>query len=691
MRSGLLVVVVLLLLAAKVSAVSFESNFDFHASLAGTNILHPGDKTSVTLLLSCEVTGGSIEYLPVNENTSEILPMLTTAKDVRLEPYASVIEVESEEILVGDLPCGRAIPITIVVDVDERATEGTHSLKFDIYYTKMRAEIDSGGNVTLKYVTDQKDSVSVKIEIEKKDYDFSIQSVTSNLVAGREGVVTVEIKNTGQKKIYDAVLVLNTTPPLKPNPKAMSVYVGDMEEGDTASASFKVFVPDGVFLQSYPAELVMIFRTSSGLPARNSKPLGLEIEGKGYFKVEKISEFLSSVKTVRVEQKIQVPSLNIPALPSTQQSVSQQSASSIITIPSRGYVTIRITNTGETIRDAYASLIFDTPLLTSTSTPYIGDLEGGESSNITFYVTSNAPAGSYLGYVIIKYEDEYGGEVVSPKIYVNVEVSADPAISVKEIETSNLGVGLVGDLELSLSSELDVNNVKLYLISPDPTITPVSSTSYIDNVGERANFRVAVSDDSLAGKHLLYLVESFDTRYAKDLVSVAEFPIYIAPKLASFQILSIKSDLYPDSTGEVVLEIKNSGNAEIYNTVIMLEVSPPLSIAGTTSIASFVGQSQPGKYFIGTMKPGDTAIAKFRVEVDKDAGEGSYPASVKVKYYDERGYSHISNSIVISLEVKQSQPYLIYVALFLALIALIIAGGFVRKRVKEKEKGKGEG
>ncbi|WP_456468775.1 COG1361 S-layer family protein [Archaeoglobus sp.] len=683
MRLSLLLIV-LVLLAARVSAVSFESNFDFHASIAGTNVLHPGDKTSVTLLLSCEVTGGSIEYLPVNENTSEILPMLTTAKDVRLEPYASVVEVESEEILVGDLPCGRTIPITIVVDVDEDAMEGSHNLRFDVEYTKMRAEIDAGGNVTLKYVTNQKDSISAEIKIEKKDYDFSVQSVTSDLVAGREGVVTVKIKNTGQKTIYNAVLILNTTPPLKPNPKAMSVYVGDMESGDTATASFKVFVPGGVFLQSYPAELVMIFRTSSGMPAKNSKPLGLKISGKGYFEVEKVSEFLSSAKTVRVEQKVQMPSLSIPAIPQMQQESKTQQVSNIVSIPSRGYLTIRITNTGDPIKDAYASLIFDNPLLVSTSTPYIGDMESGESSNLTFYITSNAPAGSYLGYVIIKYKDDYGDEVVSPKIYVNVDVSANPALSVNAVETSNVGVGLVGDVELSLSGEMDVSNVKLYLLSPDSTITPVSSTAYIDSINEKARFRISVSDDSLAGKHLLYLIESFDTPYAKDLVSVAEFPIYITPKLAAFQVVSIKSDLYPDSTGEVVLEIKNSGNAEIYNTVVMLEVSPPLSIAGTSSISSFIGQSQPGEYFIGTMKPGDVAKAKFRVEVDKDAGEGSYPASVKVKYHDENGYSHTSNSIVVSLEVKQSQPYLIYIALFLALIALIAAGGFVRKRMKEK-------
>lgn len=683
-----LLVVILLLAMAKVSALSFESNFDFHASLAGTNVLHPGDKVPVTMLLSCEVTGGSVEYMPINDNTSQILPMLTTAKDVRLKPASSVVEVENKEILVGDLPCGRPVPVKFVVDVDKGVNEGTWNLRFDVYYTKLRAEIDSGGNVTLKYSTNQQKSLSVELKIEKRDYDFAIQSVTSDLVAGREGVVEVTVKNTGKKTIYDAILLLNTSPPLMPNPKAMSVYAGNLDSGDEVKTSFKVFVPDGVFLQSYPAELVMIFRTSSGLPSKISKPLGLKIEGRGYFEVKKISEYVSSAKTVRVEQKIEVPSLQIPTFPSSQKESSQQSMSNVITIPSRGYLTIRITNTGEDIRDAYATLIFDNPLLKSTSTPYIGYLKSGESANLTFYITSNAPVGSYLGYVVIKYKDEYGDEVVSPKIYTTLDVKPEPAIAVKEIETSNAGVGLVGDVRLKLASEMDVKNIKLYLISPDSTVSPVSSTSYAESVNENVSFRVSISDDSLPGKHLLYLVESFDTPYAKDLVSVAEFSIYVSPKMAAFQILSVKSELYPDTTGEVILKLRNSGNEEIYNAVVILEVSPPLSIAGTSSIVSF-GQSQPGEYFVGTMKPGDEAIAKFRIDVDKDAGVGNYPASVKVKYYDKNGYSHTSNSIVISLEVEQSKPYLIYAALLMALIAFIIAGAFARKRMRERGRGSG--
>ena len=226
-------------------------------------------------------------------------------------------------------------------------------------------------------------------------------------------------------------------------------------------------------------------------------------------------------------------------------------------------------------------------------------------------------------------------------------------------------------------------NVKLYILSPDATITPVTSSAYVDSFKDCAVFRVSVSDDAVEGKHLLYLVETFDDEFASDLVSVEEFSVYIAPKLAAFQVVSVKSDLRPDATGDVFIELKNSGNAEIYNAVVMLEVSPPLTIAGTSALGGMIGQSQPGEYFVGTVKPGDVVKVRFRVDVDKDAGEGSYPASLKIKYHDERGYEHMSNSIVISLEVKPSPPYILYSAIIIAAIGLVIAATIVRRRRKQ--------
>ena len=667
----------LLMYPAVASAQQISANIDFHASVAGSNVLHPGDKKAVTILLSCEVTGG-LEYLPINENTSEMIPMLSTAKSVILDPHSSIIEVESETILVGDLPCGIVKPVTIVVEVDKNAYEGKRELHFDVDYSKTVLNFD-GKNYTLSY-SEEQDSVEVEFEIKKKDYDFEVVSVSSDLVTGREGVLKVKVENTGEKPLENAVFMLNATPPLVVEPKAMSVYAGNLDVGESFEAMFKVYVPEGVFQQSYPAEVVAVFRTSSGMPYKVSKPVGLKIEGVGYFEVEKIGEFLSPAKTLRVEQSVQIPS--IPMLQQSFQQSSEQKMSNIVTIPSRGYIALRITNTGEKIRDAFAMLTFDNPLLKSTSTPYLGDLDKGESRDVVFYITSTAPPGSYLGYVVIKYKDEYGDEAFGPKIYVNVEVKPEPALSVSEVKTSNLGIGLVGEVKLSFA-ESDARNVKLYLLSPDSTVSPATSSSYVEGSGDTATFRVKVSDDAVAGKHILYLVETFDNEYASDLVSVEEFAIYIAPKLAAFQVVSVKSDLVPDSTGEVVIELKNAGSAEIYNAVVMLEVSPPLSIAGTGTFGGMLGESKPGEYFVGTVNPGETVTAKFRIDVDKDAGEGSYPASIKVRYYDESNYEHTSNSIVISLDVKPSPPYILYAAIFIAAIGFLIAAAIVRKRRKQ--------
>ncbi|RLI80657.1 hypothetical protein DRP07_08980 [Archaeoglobales archaeon] len=85
------------------------------------------------------------------------------------------------------------------------------------------------------------------------------------------------------------------------------------------------------------------------------------------------------------------------------------------------------------------------------------------------------------------------------------------------------------------------------------------------------------------------------------------------------------------------------------------------------------------------MNPGDTAIAKFRIEVDKDAGEGMFPVKIQLEYRDSQGYMHTSDEIVTSVEVKERPVVtpLIAGALILAVIAIIVAVRFARKRKRQ--------
>ncbi|MEM2272490.1 MAG: hypothetical protein QXP56_07485 [Archaeoglobaceae archaeon] len=97
-----------------------------------------------------------------------------------------------------------------------------------------------------------------------------------------------------------------------------------------------------------------------------------------------------------------------------------------------------------------------------------------------------------------------------------------------------------------------------------------------------------------------------------------------------------------------------------------------------------IGVSQPGVYFVGTMNPGDTAVAKFRIEASKDAGIGFYPATITLGFENEDGYKQKSNPITVSIEVKE-RPLLNFVTITtLALIsfAIIAIVRFARKRRK---------
>ncbi|RLI76696.1 hypothetical protein DRO97_00100 [Archaeoglobales archaeon] len=346
------------------------------------------------------------------------------------------------------------------------------------------------------------------------------------------------------------------------------------------------------------------------------------------------------------------------------------------------------------MNDVIAMLSFDNLLIQTENAPYLGHFERGEIKQALFYVKATAPAGAYRACLILKYKNTLGDEVVSEKHYFEVLINSLEPLRIVKVETKNVGVGLKGDILVDVKNEINysVRDITFFVISSDSAITPVSSSYFVGELepGEfgQAKFRLSVSGDAVSGLHRLYLVERYDLGDADDLVSVTELTTFVESKMAYFEILSIQSNLHPDETGDVIVKIKNAGSLTLHNTVVKLELNPPLTIAGGSSLSSLIGQAQPGLYFIGTLKPNQTAVAKFKVDVDKDAGAGFYPINIVAEYYDNEGYMHTSSPITASVEVKEKPLItpLMATAIALAVIGLAIAGRFARRRVK---RGKG--
>jgi len=682
LKQFLLSIAILVLLAEMASAAEVE----FHVSIVGDGKLHPGDDTAVTILIENE---GKLTDFPLNENTSQLLQLITTAKDLRIEiEDTGPIKVETvNPQLVGDLPSGRIAKATFRVKVDEDAKFGEYSIPIKLRYNKVMYTITSSG--AMVSYKEEWDVEHLKVEVVRKDYDFSVVSVDSTLKTGSEGIVNVVIKNTGNNKIYDAVLIINTTPPLIPNIKATSTYLGDIDVDKTAKASFKVYVMDEALNQTYPARLILKLKTSAGMPILLSQSIGLKVINSDFFIVTGVNSLITSTKTIPGQQASIMPMTSMLWQMRQIPQIQQQNVQPII-IPSRGFVLVSIKNIGGDVSNAVAILSFNNPLIQVENTPYIGYFKKSEGRDALFYVKSKAPAGKYRACLMLKYRNERGDEEVSKRKYIEVEIKSTPPLKVERIETKNLGVGLKGDVYISIKNYLNdtITDAKFTIVTPDPSITPLSSVSFIDelkpNESKEIKFRLSVSDEAISGLYELYLIERYSLANAQDLMSIAEIPVIVESKTAHFDVLSIENHLYPDETGEVIVKIKNTGNMVIHNAVVELEVSTPLTIAGGSSLSGLIGKAQPGLYFIGTLKPNEVSIAKFRIDVDKDAGAGYYPATVKVKYDDDEGYTHESNPITVSLEVKE-RPLLNPVTITATvLIAIAVVAGFRFARRKAK-------
>ncbi len=662
------------------SAVEIRADFEFHVT-AVDPVLHPGAKIPFNVLIENAAKVSNLQT--TFENLSQTVTILTTAKNVRVELQSgNLFEVENEEVVIGDLPQGLPRSVTFVVKVKDDVKEGRYSVPVRITYDRLRFVIEST-NVIVNYDSDRVFTAWVDVKVEKKDYDVSLSVLDSELVAGDVGIVKIRVTNTGRYAIYNASLTVNATPPFKPEPAASFAYISDLKPGDSADAQFRLYVMNSAFLQSYPATFVVRFTTSDGKLVLISKVVGLRVESGIKFRVEEVEEYVTSAKTVRVSSKLTQPQLQLPPLMSHQQIGNSASVGEIITLPSRGYVKVRVTNEGRDADDIYALLNFDTPLLRAENTPYIGKLGKNESAIVTFYVLSKAPPGDYVGYVLLAHSNEFGDEVLSGKHYIRVRVTETPEIVVKNVTVSNVGVGLSGRITLALAGKAE--RVKLYMLASEP-ISVLSPEAYIDRLdgAGSASFMVKVDSRAIAAYYPVYLVEKFDRGEIKDLMSVIELAVPVQPKLAQFRVVDVRCELHPDSAGEVVLKIENAGSMSVYNAVAVLEVSTPLSVVGGSMIGSMLGEPQSAMYFIGTLKPGDVAEAKFRIDVSKDASEGSYPAALKLKYYDESGYEHESNSIVVPLEVTAAPPYYIVAAAIIALFAVAAAVKFIRSRKHAK-------
>lgn len=273
---------------------------------------------------------------------------------------------------LGDLETGEEASADFRVSVGRSYVSGEAAAKLALEYedengATRRTDVETGG-------------VSVA-----GDAEFSVEAEGEETYVDSVGAVHVELTNEGDTKVEDARFVLHENPPFQPVSRRASV--GDLEPGESKEASFRVEIGDRAVSQTYPV-------------------VG-HVEYQDEFDETRSSSAVTGSVDVGPERDIQVRGSPAVAAGATKT------------------VEFEVENTGDgAMQDAVARINVDTPLSTSDDTAYVGDLEGGESANVSFRVSvdGDATPKNYSVDVVAKYDNAFGDKVVTDVRKAPVEV-----------------------------------------------------------------------------------------------------------------------------------------------------------------------------------------------------------------------------------------------------------------------------
>ena len=230
-----------------------------------------------------------------------------------------------------------------------------------------------------------------------------------------------------------------------------------------------------------------------------------------------------------------------------------------------------------------------------------------------------------------------------------------------------------GKYELVIKVEFDRIDHLLYLDTYAPGLVPTQKTIFGANETTTYEYEI--------------LPERYKIQYDHESMEI-KLPIYVEEKEVKLEIVNVSAEnMVGKGKGKLVVEVKNVGEKTGKNAYIVLETpsgfkasalslsqpSAPSMMPSATSSAippamsmpsavpamamppqpSAIPPSQPA-YYVGELKPGETAKAIFYVRTDvKD--EGNYTFKVKAIYLNEYGNIVESDPVPFGVHVKKLQ------------------------------------
>lgn len=335
------------------------------------------------------------------------------------------------------------------------------------------------------------------------------------------------------------------------------------------------------------------------------------------------------------------------------------------------------------------------PVRVKTGTQMVGSIAAGEGVQVPFDLTvlPDASGGDYalpltLSYTWISSEEQVGMESViyhytdeTTTLSVPVTVADVVLINVTEVRAEDLTAGGEGFVTLLLENTGSFEGksaVARISRADESPVVPVTGTVYIGEFAPGAvhecRFRVAVDRTAEAGSYPMQVAVGYLDRHGQNQTSRAvTVGIPVAGK-TTFAVHGAPLQIYRGSRATIEITFENTGPTPVSSAQARISAVEPFT--GYDDTAS-----------LGDLGPGEQAVARFEIGVDRTATVKEYGLDTEVRYRDALDQDRISDPVRVMIEVEERPGLsrIIHDPVIMSVIAALVIGIIYIVRVHRKK------
>ena len=181
----------------------------------------------------------------------------------------SPIDVKSVSQQAGSIRSGQnaLTPLKFDLKIDKNAKAGEYTLRLDLTYDYQKNVQIINANASQEtydanyWYGMMSQNQTLKV-IVKKQADFEITKTSGSLLPGRESVIELTIKNTGEEEAKNVMAVVNPSDPISTTDDKAFLY--NMEPGSSAAAKYRIKADSKSVPKSYSMDTVLRYETPEG-------------------------------------------------------------------------------------------------------------------------------------------------------------------------------------------------------------------------------------------------------------------------------------------------------------------------------------------------------------------------------------------------------------------------------------------